>query len=80
MNCFAALRVGVIAAVPLLAVGTGCIPMSRHNGSDLSKLDEFKIEKNKTTEKELVDRFGPAETSTTRGDGDKILEAVSKLP
>lgn len=49
------------------------MPVSSHYGSDLSKLDEVKIEKNATTEKELVDRFGPPQNTTSRGDGTKML-------
>ncbi len=49
----------------------GCASM--HNGSDLSKLDDFKIERNVTTEKQLVDEFGPPMHTTTRGDGTKVL-------
>jgi len=51
----------------------GCSTNSTHQGSDLSKLDDFKIEKNKTTEKELVDHFGAPGNTTMRGDGSKML-------
>lgn len=62
-----------IAASFCLLHASGCFPVSAHRGSDLSKLDEFKIEKNKTTERELVDRFGLPGHSTQQGDGSRIL-------
>jgi hypothetical protein len=46
--------------------------MSSHSGADLSKLDEFKIVKNQTTEKELVEHFGAPGNSVTRGDGIRV--------
>ena len=52
---------------------TGCIPMSMHRGSDLAKLDEFTIEKNKTTERELIERFGKPQSTMTNADGSRVL-------
>lgn len=51
----------------------GCIPVSNHHGADLRQLDSFRIVKNQTTERELVERFGPPATSTAEGDGTKHL-------
>lgn len=65
-----------LARFVLLLIGpmiAGCFPVSTHRGADLSKAEEFHIEKNKTTEKELVDRFGPPGNTVTRGDGTKML-------
>jgi spermidine/putrescine-binding protein len=70
----AALRVAIVTGAVAGAASTaGCIPYSTHRGTDLSKLDQNPIEKNKTTERELVDRFGPPSFSTTQGDGSKVL-------
>jgi hypothetical protein len=44
-----------------------------HYGADLSKLDPSKIEKNKTTEQELVEEFGQPSATTTQGDGSQIM-------
>jgi hypothetical protein len=62
----------VVSALAL-SYATGCIPMSIQRGADLSKLDEFKIEKNRTTEKELVDHFGAPGNTMTASDGSKVL-------
>lgn len=74
---FAAIGCGkpfqLVCVTAFLILLNGCMPVSSHYGSDLSKLDETKIEKNATTEKELVDRFGPPQNTTSRGDGTKML-------
>src|ERR1700749_489894 len=44
-----------------------------HNGVDVQKLDSLKIEKNKTTEQDLVASLGPPATTMTRADGSKML-------
>ena len=67
------IRLGISMIVGLSPIAGGCMPTSSHSGQDLSNLDEFKIEKGKTTEKELVNRFGPPAGTVTRGDGTKIL-------
>ena len=66
---------GVLPALVILVFlsAPGCVPRSYHQGSDLSKLDEFHLEKNRTTEKELIEYFGPSENTFTKGDGDKVL-------
>jgi hypothetical protein len=64
---------GVVAVLAVMLIATGCVPTSTHGGADLSHLDAFKIEKNKTTEKELIDHFGPPGNTTTRGDGTQML-------
>lgn len=63
----------VVPAVSMLLLAIGCFPSSSHVGADLSKADEFTIEKGKTTEQQLIDRFGPPGNTTTRGDGERIL-------
>jgi len=60
------------AALSIIFIA-GCFPSQTHSGADLSKLQDFKIEKNKTTEKELVDHFGAPGNTTMRGDGLKML-------
>ncbi|MFT3784915.1 MAG: hypothetical protein QM770_01955 [Tepidisphaeraceae bacterium] len=53
---------------------SGCIPINARSGTDLSSLDgRFTIEANKTTEKELLARFGPPTNSTLGADGSKQL-------
>jgi hypothetical protein len=51
----------------------GCIPMSTHNGANLAKVDEFKIEKGKTTEREVFEEFGEPGSRVTQGDGSRVL-------
>jgi hypothetical protein len=63
----------ILIAGGLAGCAIGCMPVASHQGADLSKVDEFHIEKNKTTEKELVDRFGLPGNTLTRGDGTKTL-------
>lgn len=65
-------RLSALWVITALAI-IGCSTNTTHQGSDLSKLDEFKIEKNVTTEKELVDHFGSPGNVTARGDGSQIL-------
>lgn len=62
----------VLSALLVLAVA-GCVPVNTHVGSDLSSLDSFRIEKNKTTEAELVKRLGPPASTVVSGDGSRIL-------
>jgi hypothetical protein len=57
----------MIGIVPL-----GCT-QSINSGTDTQKLESLKIEKNKTTEQELVASLGPPQSSTDRGDGTTIL-------
>lgn len=59
-------------ALVLVTVG-GCIPISAHSGSDLTKLDLFKIEKNKTTEEELLQHLGQPLNTTMLADGSKQM-------
>jgi hypothetical protein len=47
----------------------GCIPMSVHSGTDLTKLDTFKIVKGTTTEKELIGLFGKPSFTSDTSDG-----------
>ena len=72
MNKFRQVRIIILTVIGGLLVA-GCFPSQTHSGADLSKLDDFKIEKNKTTEKELVDHFGAPGNTTMRGDGSKML-------
>ena len=73
------MRQGLLGLHGVIVVGTlvfaltsgGCF--SSHYGSDLSKLDDYKIEKNVTTEKDLVDQFGEPNNTTMRSDGSKVL-------
>jgi hypothetical protein len=57
----------------LLAVCAGCIPINAKRGADLSKVDQFTIEKHKTTEKELIQELGTPTSTTMTGDGTKTL-------
>jgi hypothetical protein len=52
---------------------SGCIPSKHHQGANLAKLDEVKIEKGRTTEKELIGWFGQPGSTTTNGDGSRVL-------
>jgi hypothetical protein len=63
----------ITAAIAALLVVAGCSTNKTHSGADLSSLDEFKIVKNQTTQKELVEHFGEPGNTTTRGDGTRIL-------
>jgi hypothetical protein len=65
--------VNKLFAFVLCVAIAGCIPMSHHSGSDLSKLPEFRIEKGTTTEAELMKTFGEPQTTMTNGDGTRTL-------
>jgi hypothetical protein len=71
MLCSHRARLVLLAALSLVLVG--CMPVSNHQGADLTTLASFKIEKNRTTEKELVDHFGQPLNTTTESDGSRIL-------
>ena len=60
----------------------GCIPVNTHYGSDLSSMDTFTIEKDKTTEQELIDRLGKPQTSNISADFASLLrrEASAFFP
>ncbi|HEX8340117.1 MAG TPA: hypothetical protein VF624_04345 [Tepidisphaeraceae bacterium] len=57
----------------LLAAFAGCIPINAKRGTDLSKVDQFTIEKHKTTENELIEKLGAPTSTTMTGDGTKTL-------
>jgi hypothetical protein len=58
----------VTVAVPL----GGC-QQTYKNGSDIQALQDFKIEKGKTTEQELISRLGEPASTMDRGDGTIVL-------
>ena len=81
MRYSARCRIILVLNAIVLLLG-GCIPVSSQNGADLSKMQEFHIEKNVTSEKELVDHFGPPGNTVTQGDGARMLswtEVIDKL-
>jgi hypothetical protein len=57
----------------IIIAGTGGCSDNVQSGSDVQKLESFKIEKNKTTEQELVANFGPPASTMTNSDGSKVL-------
>lgn len=64
------LTVGVLVAACCLA---GCMPFSSRSGTDLNKFEQFTVEKNVTTEKELIEHFGEPATTSMQGDGSKLV-------
>lgn len=60
-------------AVLACAVLGGCMSYDRSVGADVGKFDSLAIEKNKTTEQEIVAALGPPATTATREDGVQMV-------
>jgi len=67
-------RVGILAGLSAMAMNSGgCFSTTSHNGTDLSKLDDFKIVKGTTTESQLVAEFGQPASTTSQSDGTTMM-------
>jgi PBP1b-binding outer membrane lipoprotein LpoB len=53
-------------------IAAGCND-TYHSGVDVRKIENVKIEKNKTTEQDLIASLGPPANTMIRGDGSKML-------
>ena len=63
-------RIGLFVGLWAIAMNSGgCFSTSSHSGTDLSKLDDFKIVKGTTTESQLIAEFGQPASTTSQSDG-----------
>jgi hypothetical protein len=63
-------RIGLFVSLSAMAMNSGgCFSTSSHSGTDLSRLDDFKIVKGTTTESQFITEFGQPVSTTAQSDG-----------